>query len=733
MTAGRELAGRFLGVRTVAVVGASERQHHTRAVLYHLQSYGMPRSSISLVSANHAEVHGEPCLPWLADLAEVPSLVISLAPARHVATVLAEAGKLGVPAFMSIAEGFADAGGPGRELQQELAQLAAELDVALLGPNTLGYIAPGFGVGAWAGDWTDWGLPALASGPISVIAQSSGMLNLLLQLAARRRIGIRAAVSVGNEATVDAGDFIATLADDAGTSVIGVVLESTSRPRTLVTALRAAREAGKHVIVLKFGSSDLGMHNAASHSGRLASGARTWDALFGKLGIGTAEDFDQFLDGISVASGLREAGYDGRGGIGFLSVSGGDCGLASDLCESTGLRLATLSGHTTRAMLAADGNRTGAAANPVDLGLIGHSTEVVRQISAAVAADADVGMLVARLALPWRFSPRVAAVYEVVHEQARRHGRPLVVMSRAAEPLDQAWFEHFSERGVPLVSSYGLGLRMLRDVLAGLSRPSWHRDWPAGAIPESAAARPADRLLGAEETADWLQRMALPAVAGRLTGPAGETADEAVDAARGLGFPVCVKGVLPGVVHKSSAGLVRLGLDSADTVRSACAQIAARAAQLGTAGGVRFEVQQMLDVRAELILGMTRDPIMGPVLTIGAGGTAVEEMADVRCLLPPVTPAEVAHCLTGLRAGDRLLGAAAGPAGRQAVLDLVAGFSRMISEDSSLAQVDLNPVVLTAAGEVKVVDAVVAVVDDAAGEPGAGEPGTGLLGAGAEA
>lgn len=721
MTTGRERAERFLGVRTVAVVGASERQHHTRAVLYHLQSYGMPRSSISLVSANHGEVHGEPCVPSLADLPEPPSLVVSLAPARHVGAALAEAGKLRVPAFMSIAEGFADAGGAGRRMQDDLAQLAAELDVALLGPNTLGYIAPGFGIGPWVGDWTDWGLPALAPGRISVIAQSSGMLNLLLQLAARRRIGIRAAVSVGNEATVDAGDFAAALAGDDGTSVLGVVLESTSRPRTLVTALRAAREAGKHVIVLKFGSSDRGMHNAASHSGRLASGARTWDALFTKLGIGTAEDFDQFLDGIAVADQLREAGYDGRGGIGFLSVSGGDCGLVSDLCESEGLRLATLSEHTRQAMLATGGNRTGAAANPVDLGLIGHSTGVVSGISAAVAADGDVGMLVARFALPWRFSPRVAAVYEAVREQAARHGRPLVVMSRAAEPLDQAWFEHFSERGVPLVTSYGLGLRMLRDVLAGLTRPAWHRDWTPGAIPERAAARPPDRLLGPDETAAWLDRLGLPVVAGRIAGSAGE----AVHAARDLGFPVCVKGVVPGVVHKSSAGLVRLGLDSADAVRAACAQITGPAQELGAAGEARFEVQQMLDVEAEVMLGMIRDPIMGPVLTIGAGGTAVEEIGDVRCLLPPVTPDEVAYCLGGLRAGERLLGSAgagpadASPAGaspdRRPLLDLVAGFSRMITEDGGLAQVDLNPVVLTAGGEVKVVDAVVAVAR-AAGE-----------------
>ena len=707
MTAGEGLAERFLAARTVAVVGASERQHHTQAVLYHLQSYGMPRSSISLVSPNHAQVHGEPCVPSLADLPDPPSLVISLAPANRVSGVLAEAGKLRVPAMLSIAEGFADAGHDGRQLQDELATMARELDVALLGPNTLGYIAPGFGVGAWVGDWTNWGLPPLAAGRISVVAQSSGMLNLLLQLAARRRIGIRAAVSVGNEAVVDAGDFIQAFAADPGTTVIGVVLESTSRPRTLVTALKAAREAGKHVVVLKFGSSALGMRNAASHSGRLASGTRIWEALFAKLGLGVTEDFDQFIDGIGVAGNLRDVGYDGRGGLGVLSVSGGDCGLVSDLCESQGLRLATLSEETRERMLAADGNRTAASSNPVDLGLIGHATDVVREISAAVAEDEDVGLIVTRLALPWQFSPRVAALYDVVREQAQRAGRPLVVMSRAAEPLDQAWVEYFAERGVPLVTSYGLGLRMLRDVLAGLQRPSWHQGWRVDAVPEAPGPRGADQLLGAEETAAWLARLGLPVVATRIVG----SADEAADAAAEIGFPVCVKGVVPGVVHKSAAGLVRLGLRDPDGVRAACAEIADRARGAG-ATELRFEVQQMVEVAAEVMLGMTRDPLMGPVLTIGAGGTDVELVADVSCLLPPVTPDEVADCLGRLRTGARLLGPeTAGPA-RQALLDLVAAFSREMARDSRLGQVDLNPVVLTTAGEVKIVDAVVAIAAD---------------------
>jgi acetate---CoA ligase (ADP-forming) len=701
---GQTLAARFLSARTVAVVGASERQHHTEAVLYHLQRYGMPRDCISLVSPNHAQVHGEPCVPSLADLPQPPSLVVSLAPASRVIGVLADAGKLRVPAMMSIAEGFADAGEPGRRMQDELAAMARELDVALLGPNTLGYIAPGFGVGAWVGDWTDWGLPPLAEGQISVVAQSSGMLNLLLQLAARRRIGIRAAVSVGNEAVTDAGDFVRTFAADPGTNVIGLVLESTSRPRTLVTALRAAREAGKHVVVLKFGSSALGMQNAASHSGRLASGARVWAALFTKLGVGTAEDFDQFLDGIWVAARLREAGHDGRGGIGVLSVSGGDCGLVSDLCESQGLRLAVLSEQTRQRMLAADGNRTHASSNPVDLGLIGHATDVVRDITAAVADDEDVTMVVTRLAMPWAFSPRAAAVYEVVHEQTRRRGLPLVVMSRAAEPLDAAWFEHFSQRGVPLVTSLGLGLRMLRDVLAGMRLPSWHRGWPADAIPEAPGPLGEDRLLGAEETAGWLGRLGLPVVGSRIA----RSAREAADAAAEIGYPVCVKGIVPGVVHKSTAGLVRLGLADSASVRAACAGIAAQARGLGSAQA-RFEVQQMVDSRAEVMLGMTRDPLMGPVLTIGAGGTDVELVGDVSCLLPPVTPEEVADCLGRLRSGARLLGDADDRPGRQALLELVAAFSREVARDDSLGQVDLNPVVLTAAGEVKIVDAVVAV------------------------
>lgn len=699
-----ERAKRFLEVKRVAIVGATDRTHHTRAVLEHLQAYGLPRDHITLVSSAHEQVGGEPCVPSLDAVAETPTLVISLAPARRVADALRDVGAHRVAAMMSIAEGFADAGEEGRRLQDEVVALAEELDVAVLGPNTLGYLAPGFGVGAWVGDWTGWDLPTLASGRIAIVAQSSGILNLLLQLAARRRMGIRAAVSVGNEAVVDAGDFIETFADDPATAVIGVVLESTSRPKTLVTALQAARLAGKRVVVLKFGSSALGMHNAVSHSGRLATDGRTWEALFSKLGVVTVEDLDQFLDGLVTVDTFVRANYDGSGGLGVLSVSGGDCGLASDLCERVGLRLATLSESTRARMRSAEGNRTGAASNPVDLGLIGHSTDVVRHLSGVVVDDDDVGVVVARFALPWKFSEKVAAIYEMVHQEASRAGVPLLVMSRAAEPLDQAWFEHFAARGVPLVTSYGLGLRMLRDVLAGMARPSWHDSWVPTAVPEVVRSLAGDRFLEPAQAAAWLSTRGLPWVAG---GIADDVAG-AVELATAVGFPVCVKGVVPGVVHKNEAGLVHLGLGEGD-VEAACKAVAEQARTLD-GEPARFEVQRMVPPGLEVMVGMVRDPLMGPVLTLGAGGTAVERTPDVCCLVPPVAPDEVAHCMRELRMGPAFFSTdVVGEAQREEFFDLVARFSRVVVDERDLSQVDLNPVVLSGTGEVQVVDAVVAM------------------------
>ena len=702
MRGARELVERFFAPETVAIVGASERQHHTRALMDCLAAGGIGGERVLLVSPTSPLVHGIATVPTLSALAVKPSLVVSLVPARFVESVVREAGELGVRAVVSIADGFADAGDEGRALQESLVATALEHDVALLGPNTLGYLAPGYGVGAWVGDWSAMGLPPLRDGAISIVAQSSGMLNILLQLAAHRRIGIRAAVSVGNEAVVDAAEFVGAFAEDPDTAVLGLVLESTTRPRALVSALLAARRAGKRVLVLKFGSSEIGRRNALSHSGRLASAGRVWQALFDKLGIGVARDFDEFVDGLSLTAKLAAARYEGVGDLAFLTVSGGDVGLVSDLCEEIGVPLAPLTDATRERLLGVEGNVTHAASNPLDLGLIGHRVEVLAGLADAVLGDPTVGFVGSRLALPWGFSERAVALYETLQRRAAEHGKPLVVVTRGAEPLEAGWYEFFADNGIAFLTGYGSGLRTLKVVLELFRRPGNFAEWSPDGLPERVEVGEDDELLDWTEAQELLRSWGVPHVAAALAGDE----EEAARAAARLGYPVCVKGLVPGVVHKSDAGLVHVGLADEVALRAACREIAASPASRGAP--LRFEVQQMVQIATELILGMVRDPIMGPVVTLGAGGTAVEHLGDVALALPPLGDDEVLHDLRRLRVGRALFDdQKVSAAQRAGLVELVRAFAAGAAAEPRVAQVDLNPVVLTGDGSIVALDAVV--------------------------
>ena len=233
-------------------------------------------------------------------------------------------------------------------------------------------------------------------------------------------------------------------------------------------------------------------------------------------------------------------------------------------------------------------------------------------------------------------------------------------------------------------------------------------DWSATVVPEAVVAGSGEeQLLSWEATQHLIANWAIPHVESGVA----PTPYEAAALASRIGYPVCVKGLVPGVVHKSHAGLVRVGLADEASLLAACREIAAQPSALTAAAPLAFEVQQMVKIERELIVGMTRDAIMGPVITVGAGGTGVERVGDVTCALPPVSEGEVRSLLGRLRIGAELLdqeGRATGPLG--AFIALVQAFSEgVVSEGDHLSQVDLNPIVLTAAGAVTAVDAVVSV------------------------
>jgi hypothetical protein len=278
-------------------------------------------------------------------------------------------------------------------------------------------------------------------------------------------------------------------------------------------------------------------------------------------------------------------------------------------------------------------------------------------------------------------------------------------MTRAAEPLDPAWFDYFAERDVPVVNGYGAGLRTLKAVLDLYGLPDRAAGWTTAAIPAHVSPRGQDTLLSWSSTQELINSWGISHVAAGVA----STAEEALEIAERIGYPVVCKGLVPGVLHKSAAGLVRAGIADADALARACADIAGQPAAHASPGPLEFELQQMVSIEVEMLLGMVRDPIMGPVITVGAGGTAVESIGDVACVLPPVSDDEIVALLSSLQVGSRIFNNhRISSEQRQNFVQLVRRFAEgVVKAGESIGQVDINPVVLTSAGEVVAVDAVV--------------------------
>lgn len=685
--------GALFDVTDVAVVGASPGKHYSTSALANLIAHGIPPDRVHPVNPRYSEVDGLRCYPDLASLPTPPSLVVSVVSRKLVDGVLDEVIATGVRAMLVIADGYSEEGAEGTARQLALARKASEHGVALLGPNSLGYAAPARSLGAWVGG----PLPALTPGPVALAFQSSGMLNLVMNQVAERRIGISAAVSVGNEAVLDAADFVRHFAADPDTRVLGLVLESTTRPAELADALLAASAAGKVLVVLSIGKSERGMLNAASHAGRMATGAQVWDALYRQVGAVVVSDLADFLDTIALAGGIP-VGTD-VAGLALATISGGDCGMLADMADALGLSLAGVA-PATQAVLDELLSRDGILPNPLDLrNTRASAPDVFWACVTALAADENVGVVGLRMNLAPAPAPWHEQMYTRLAETVRAAGAECVFMSRVHETSSPAWYELFHRLGTPFLTSYGGALGALRHLQR---RPAVDGAARLPAVPAAPEPVAAGRALDWAGTAEWLRTWDLPYVPAEL---APSTAD-AVAAAERLGFPVVLKGVVPGLAHKSEHQLVELGIADAAAATAAAERLLERGRLLGADAAV--EVQAMAGGGAEFFLGAHRDPILGPVVSFGLGGIFLEILHDVVYALPPVSADQVLALLRELK-GWAVLAGARGQQPRDvaALAELVSRFSAAVAADGVTA-VDLNPVmVFPAGGGVLAVDAYV--------------------------
>ncbi len=684
----------FFRPRTIAVVGASRTQDGVgHRVLEALQRGGFTGRIIP-VNPHASEIAGLKTFPAVTAIPERVELAVIAVPSERVLAIIDDCAAKDIPAAVLITAGFAETGGSGLSLERHLAERIRRYGMRLIGPNCFGLmnLDPAIRLNA---TYTPIIPP---SGRVAVASESGGLGLSIATAAARLNLGLSSFVSVGNHLDVTVNDLLEYWERDDATDVILLYLETIVEPRKFrQIAERVGRR--KPLIVLKAGRTPVGQSAAGSHTAALATNETAVDALFTQCGVIRAPTLDHLL---GLAAGFsNQPRPDGRR-IGILTNSGGPGVLCADSCAAEGLAVPELS-PGTMSQLAAFLPRTAALKNPVDV--IGFATQAqhARSVETLLTCGEIDALIILHVSVRPDDNPPVAAgIIEGVRAARKaKVKKPVYLCWMAEGDLDRTFT--VDGEAIPTYGHPEAPARVIRDILA---HEAW-RQQPQGieaflqpppdltkaqAVCERALSERGAGWLNAEETCDLLSAMGLPLVRGQVA----TTVDEAARAARGIGFPVVVKLASHVLVHKTEIDAVHLNLQNEREVRAAYQAIRARLLQdhrLEAMEGVL--VQPMLSRGVEVVAGMSRDPLFGPLIVFGLGGIHIELLGDVQFRLAPLAPRNVAEMVGGIKGHRLLTGYRGQPASDiKALEDVLLRVSQLAEEISEVSELDFNPIIV---------------------------------------
>ncbi|WP_458097202.1 acetate--CoA ligase family protein [Roseomonas sp. WA12] len=696
---------RFLNPARIAVVGASERPGAFGArVLENLAGF---TGTVWPVNPRHATLAGRPCFASLDALPGIPDCIAIATPREGAAAVLRQAAAMDAGGAVVFAAGYAETGLPDRAAEQA-ALVEAAGPMLLLGPNCLGFtsFALRAGVTFSAGPRS---LPP--EGPAIGIVSQSGALGYALAQAVERGIAISHVLTAGNAAGLDAADLLAFLAEEPSCTAIACVIEGLADPRRLVHAAALAARAGKPLLLHKMATGAQGAAAALSHTGAVAGGQAVWRAALREAGVIQLDDFGAVIE---TAAFFAKAPPAPRSpGVAVVSTSGGAGILAADAAERHVVPLPQPGEHAA-AILAARIPEYGAATNPCDLtAQVLNDAEALVACTTALAADPAFGALLYPNTHAYAFS---ADRIPVMAEIAARGGRFLCVPWLAEWRENAAAVTAQSVPGAALFSSMDrcfAALAAWRDRAAQAARPP---DPPveldAATLAHASAllnAAPGPLLTESPAKA-LLATIGVPVVPERLV----QDAEAALHAAETLGYPVALKAESPDFPHKTEAGAVRLDLRDPAALGAACdamlAQLAARHPPPRLDG---LLVQPMLPRGVELIIGGHRDPLFGPVVAVGLGGTMVELLGDMALAPAPIGRAQAQRMLRSLRGFPLLAGFRGAPGiNIDALAEILCRTAALLAATPRIVELDINPLIAGTSGLVAV-DALITLAMDA--------------------
>ncbi|MEP6752147.1 MAG: GNAT family N-acetyltransferase [Candidatus Dormiibacterota bacterium] len=686
----------LLAPRSVAVVGASRQRGSIGAELLHNVVATGFRGPVYPVNPAAIELEGLAAYSSVLDIPFDVEMAVITVPAAAVLGAARECAAKGVRALVVISAGFGEVGLEGAALQRELLEICRQAGMRLVGPNCMGVINTAEDVNLDATFAPD--KPML--GRIGFLSQSGGLGIAVMARAQALGSGISSFVSVGNKADLSGNDFIQYWEADAATELIMLYLESFGNPRKFARIARRVSRS-KPILAVKGGRSVAGNRATSSHTGALLSASDiTVDALFAQTGVIRTDTLaDLFNAALLLGSQPLPTGYR----VGIITNAGGPAILCTDACEASGLLVPQLP-TGVRAELAAFLPGAASTGNPVDMIASAGPKEYERAI-ATLAASQDVDALIVIFTPP--LATQAPEVIRAIQRGARDLPRPIpllgVFLSKESAPS--------------IVSSEGVRVPLYpfpEDAARALSLAAHYSAWRA--IPEEPPAEldgiDRDRAAGVIATAlagngGWMTSPGMGELLACYGIPVVETriADSPSDAGREakvLGVPVALKAIVPGLLHKSDAGAVRLDLTGEAAVKRAAEEMSASLEQAGHQV-VGFEVQPIAPRGVEMLVGVVQDEHFGPVLACGAGGTATELLKDVAVRITPITRGEASRMVRSLKTFPLLDGYRGAPRTDVGALEnVLLRVSALVEAHPEVVEMDLNPLIVHPKGVVAV-------------------------------
>ncbi len=675
----------FLDPHSVAVLGASRSEGKVGHEILASLVRGGFEGAVYPVNPNAEEIEGLRCYPDLSHIGEAPDLAVIALPAESVPGAMRQCAQAGVGSVVVISAGFREVGEEGLKLERKVVEIARRAGIRMLGPNCLGLMVPPRKLNAsFGGD-----LPP--PGQIGYMSQSGSLLVAILDMAQASGIGFSALISIGNKADIDEIDIIKALGRDERTRVIAGYLETIAEGDEFVRqAERIARQ--KPILLMKSAITDAGARAASSHTGSLARAEAAYECVFERAGVIRCASTKQQFD---FARAMARQPFPEGTSVAVIANGGGPAIMAADATEREGLALAELSEATVERLREALPAHA-AVTNPIDV--LGDAT-VQRYETALREALADPNVHAVLVLLTPHGVTQVSATARAVVEVSRQNGKP-VLGCFLGGPKVEPGIRILQQGGVPAYDSPESAvatIKAMADYARWRSRPERVvKLFPVNRRRvEPIIRRHLERGLhdiGEMESKEILEAYGFVTPRSAVA----TSAEQALNMAEQIGYPVVLKIWSPDILHKSEVGGVRANLTGPQEVMDAFDLMMYRIPKrLPEADILGVLVEEVVTEGQEVILGMTRDPRFGPLMMFGVGGIMVEVMREVAFYPAPLTAQEAREMLLSTRTYQLLTSGA----GRQGVdVDATAEglqrLSQLATEFPPIQEVDINPYVV---------------------------------------